>query len=83
VGILAALLPNQRCLARLEAAVGSLHAVRTLPTWEALQQVCEEAPVDIAVVDLYADGSPNFDALRELRTRYNGIALVAYVTFAP
>jgi AraC-like DNA-binding protein len=83
VGILAALLPAPRCLARLEAAVGTLHGVRSAPTWQALERVCTEAPVDLAVIDLYADGAANFDAVRRLRSRFGTVTLIAYVAFAP
>jgi AraC-like DNA-binding protein len=52
-------------------------------SWEGLEHLCDESPVDIAIVDLYADGSANFEALRRLRTRFSGVTLVAYVSFAP
>ena len=83
VGVLAAYLPNARCLARLEAAVGSLHAVVPVSSWSALETTCEEKPVDIAVVDLYADGTPNFDAVRGIRARFGTVALIAYVASLP
>jgi AraC-like DNA-binding protein len=83
VGILATYLPNARCIARVEAAVGTLHTCTPVSSWEALEHLCQESPVDIAIVDLYADGSANFEALRRLRTRFTGVTLVAYVAFAP
>jgi AraC-like DNA-binding protein len=79
VGILAAYLPAARSLARLEAAVGSLHSVRATESWGALDALCAEMPVDIAVVDLYGDGSANFDAVRRLRARFGTVTIVAYV----
>lgn len=83
MGLLAALLPTPRCQARLEAAVGSLHPVRSTASWPALERVCAEQPVDVAVVDLYADGTPNFDALRRIRTRFGTVSLIAYVALVP
>lgn len=83
MGILTALLPTPRCLARLEAAVGTLHAVRVATSWQALERVCAENPVDVAVVDLYADGTPNFDAVRRLRARFGTVTLIAYVALMP
>ena len=83
MGILATYLPNARCVARVEAAVGTLHTCAPVASWEALERLCEESPVDIAVVDLYADGSANFEALRRLRTRFAGVTLIGYVAFAP
>ena len=81
MGILATYLPNARCVARVEAAVGTLHSCKSVASWEALEHLCEESPVDIAVVDLYADGGANFEALRRLRTRFSGVTLIAYITF--
>jgi AraC-like DNA-binding protein len=83
MGILAAYLPNARCLARLEAAVGTLHAVRPTASWSALESLCAEKPVDVAVVDLYADGTPNFDAVRRLRAQFGTVTLIAYVASLP
>jgi AraC-like DNA-binding protein len=37
----------------------------------------------VAVVDLYAEGDPRFDALRRLRTRFGTVPIVAYVTYDP
>ena len=83
VGILAAFLPTPRCLARLQAAVGTLHDVRSASSWQAFDSVCAEHPVDVAVVDLYADGTPNFDAIRRIRAQFDTVTLIAYVAFAP
>jgi AraC-like DNA-binding protein len=82
MGIVAALLPAPRCLNRLQAAIGSLHTVTPVTTWAELDLLCGQRPVDVAVVDLYAEGPANFDAVRRMRTRFTGTALVAYVAFA-
>ncbi|HYV97431.1 MAG TPA: AraC family transcriptional regulator [Gemmatimonadaceae bacterium] len=83
MGILATYLPNPRCVARLEAAVGSMHTVRNCNSWATLEKLCIENAVDIAVVDLYGDGTANFDAVRRLRAQFGTITLIAYVAFAP
>ena len=83
MGILAALVPTPRCHARLEAAVGTLHAIRSVTSWPALERLCADHPVDVAVVDLYADGTPNFDALRRMRARFGTVNVVAYVALLP
>jgi AraC-like DNA-binding protein len=81
VGILAAFLPIPRCLARLQAAVGTLHDVRNTSSWQAFDGLCAGHPVDVAVVDLYADGTPNFDAIRRIRSEFDTVTLIAYVAF--
>ena len=83
MGILASLLPTPRCFSRLEAAVGTLHTIKPAASWTELERICAENPVDVAVIDLYAEGAPNFDAVRGLRARYGTVTLVAYVSFLP
>jgi AraC-like DNA-binding protein len=57
--------------------------VRSTTSWQALERLCADNPVDVAVVDLYADGTPNFDALRRLRTRFGTVTFIAYVAALP
>ncbi len=83
MGLLAALLPVPRAMARLHGAIGGVREIRECGTWSALENLCAERPVDVAVIDLYADGSPNFDAVRRLRARYGTVSLVAYVALLP
>jgi AraC-like DNA-binding protein len=83
VSILAALLPTPRCLERLHNSTPPALEFREARSWAMLDQICAGAPVDIAVVDLYADGTANFEALRTLRARYRTVSLVAYVAFNP
>jgi AraC-like DNA-binding protein len=82
MGIVAAYLPNPRCLARLEAAVRTLHTVRATTSWDELDHLCANNSVDVAVVDLYADATANFDAVRRMRARFGAVTLIAYVAFA-
>jgi AraC-like DNA-binding protein len=79
MGLLASLLPTPRALTRLAGAVGSWHDIQACSTWSELEAACEQRPVSLAVVDLYADGSANFDAVRRLRTRFGTTNIVAYV----
>jgi AraC-like DNA-binding protein len=51
--------------------------------WDQLDGICASNVVDVAVVDLYADGSANFDAIRRMRARYATVSLVAYVALLP
>ena len=83
MGILASLLPTPRCFTRLTAAVESLHEVRPATSWAELDAICAENAVDVAVFDLYADGTANFDAVRRVRARYASVSLVGYVMLLP
>lgn len=65
---------------RLRVAVGERYAVEERADWEELTRACEARPVQLAVVDLFADGAPNFERLRVLKRRFPTLAIVAYVT---
>lgn len=79
MSLAAALLPPVQ-LQRLQQAVRSHYVVEACGDWIALTRTCELRPVQLAVVDLYADGAPNFERLRVLKRRFPTLALVAYVT---
>ncbi len=79
MGLIAALLPSPRALSRLYGAVGEAHEIRACASWAELEAVCETSAVSLAVVDLYADGSANFEAVRGLRGAYTSLPLIAYV----
>ena len=79
MGLAVTLLPALS-LERLRAAVGERYAVEACGDWAGLTRACEGRPVQLAVVDLYADGAPNFERLRVLKRRFPTLALVAYVT---
>jgi AraC-like DNA-binding protein len=83
MALIAAYLPSGRSLSRLEGALGHSHAIRACASWAELDRCCAAHPVTVAVVDLYGDGSTNFDAVRGLRARYGSIPLVAYVAALP
>lgn len=83
MSILAAYLPHPRSLTRLQGAIGSNRSVVVASSWAGLESICAARPVDIVVLDLYADGTPNFDAVRGLRVRYANVTLVAYVSPSP
>src|SRR3954471_17987432 len=79
MSLAAALLPSVQ-LQRLHQAVRSHYVIEACDDWIALTRTCELRPVQLAVVDLYADGAPNFERLRVLKRRFPTLALVAYVT---
>ncbi len=79
MGLIAALLPTPRALSRLSTAVGDAHEIRACTTWAELEAVCGTAAVSLAVVDLYADGTANFESVRGLRGAFSTLPLIAYV----
>ena len=79
MGLAVTLLPPLS-LERLRAAVGNRYTLEDCDDWAALAGACESRPAQLAVVDLYADGAPNFERLRVLKRRFPTLALVAYVT---
>src|SRR3989337_705251 len=83
MGVVATLLPDDRCLQRVVSAVHGHHSVVACKTWAELQTSCQNEAVHLAVVDLFADGRANFDPVRQLKLRFARVTLVAYVTFTP
>ncbi len=83
MGVVATLLPDDRCLQRVVFAVRGQHTVVPCKTWAEVVAACEEEAVHLAVVDLFADGKANFDHVRQLKLRFARVTLVAYVTFTP
>lgn len=48
-------------------------------SWDALARLCDARPVQVAVLDLYVDGAPNFERVRELKRHFPTLSIVAYV----
>jgi AraC-like DNA-binding protein len=83
MGIVATLLPDDRCLQRVVHAVRGQHTVIPCKTWAEVVHACEDEAVHLAVLDLFADGKANFDHVRQLKLRFARVTLVAYVSFTP
>lgn len=83
MGVVATLLPDDRCLQRLVHAVHGQHTVIPCKSWAEVASACQDEAVHLAVVDLFADGKANFDPVRQLKLRFARVTLVAYVTFTP
>ena len=83
MGVIATLLPLDRCLQRVHGAVRGQHAVSPCHSWDELLSACATEPVHLAVVDLFADGSASFERIRQLRTRFPRLTLIAYVSATP
>ncbi|MBM4193048.1 MAG: helix-turn-helix domain-containing protein [Gemmatimonadetes bacterium] len=81
MGVIATLLPEERCLLRVVQAVSGQHTVVPCHSWEEVMRACEDEAVHLAAIDLFADGRANFDRVRQLKLRFARITLVAYVSF--
>lgn len=79
MGIIATLLPDPACLARVVQAARGRHEVLPCESWRDVIAACESEAVHLAVVDLFADGRANFDQVRSLKGRFARVTLVAYV----
>lgn len=83
MAVLASLLPNPVRLNRLRAAARGRHTLVACDDWYALTRACESEPVQLVVLDLFAEERVSFDRLRVLRQRFPRIAFVAYVEARP
>jgi AraC-like DNA-binding protein len=83
MGIVATLLPDNRCLQRVVHAVHGHHTVIPCQGWDDVFAACEDEAVHLAVLDLFADGRANFEHVRQLKVRFSRVTLVAYVAFNP
>ena len=64
MGVIATLLPNPIRLQRLRAAIRDRHSIIACEDWSALTRMCDSEPVHLAVIDIYADGTANFESVR-------------------
>ncbi|MBW7933280.1 MAG: helix-turn-helix domain-containing protein [Gemmatimonadaceae bacterium] len=83
MGVIATLLPLDRCQQRVQAAVRGQHTLTPCRSWDELLAACANEPVHLAVIDLFADGAASFERVRQLRTRFPRLTLVAYVAATP
>jgi AraC-like DNA-binding protein len=79
MGVIATLLPQRLHVQRLRTAIRDRHELRECADWPSLTRACDREPVRVAVVDLYAEGAPNFEGVRALKQRLPRLTLVAYV----
>ena len=79
MSIIAALLPNQDRLRRLQTAIRGRHQIAPCSDWGALQRLCETQPVATAVFDLFATGEMGLEPVRQLRRLFPRLITVAYV----
>ena len=82
MSVIATLLPNALHVQRLRAAIRDRHELRECADWLTLARACDREPVRVAVVDLFAHGTPNFEGIRAIKQKLPRLTLVAYVTMA-
>ncbi|MEO6443590.1 MAG: helix-turn-helix domain-containing protein [Gemmatimonadaceae bacterium] len=83
MGIVAALVPAPARLFRLRAALRGRHTVEPCGDWGSVTLLCEERPVDLAILDLFAFGEMSLEPLRQLKRRFPRLTVVAYVSVTP
>src|SRR3970040_1702659 len=80
MSIIAALLPNQDRLRRLQTAIRGRHQIALCSDWGALHRLCETQPISTAVFDLFATGEMGLEPVRQLRRLFPRLITVAYVS---
>ncbi len=83
MGVIATYVPTAAHLLRLRSAIRDRHEIVACEDWAALIDACERQAARVAVIDLFAGGTPNFSAVRQLKQRLPRLTLIAYVGFAP
>lgn len=81
MGVVATLLPNPKHLQRLRLALRDRHDVIVCGDWGSLVRVCEQHPVGLAFVDIFAGEQIVGDRIRRLKQRLPRLTLIAYVSF--
>ena len=79
MGVIATLLPNAGHQQRLRSAIRDRHEIVPCEDWASLVRLCEQQPVRVAVIDLFAGERSNFDRIRHLKQRLPRLTLLAYV----
>ena len=80
MGVVAALVPNPARLYRLRAAIRGRHTLEPCADWGSVTLLCEEQPVHLAILDLFAFGEMSLEPLRQLTRRFPRLTTVAYVS---
>ena len=77
--MIAALLPSDVRLQRVRSALPAARALVVCDGWSDLARECARGAALLVIFDLYADGAPDFERIRQLRSVAPRAALVAYV----
>jgi AraC-like DNA-binding protein len=78
MSVIATLQPQPGRVQRLRAAIRDRHELLVCPDWPAVAEACERHAVRIAILDLYAGGEANFEAIRQLKQRWPQLAIILY-----
>jgi AraC-like DNA-binding protein len=80
MSLIATLLPDPLHVLRLQSAVRDRHELRECDDWPALVRTCDRESVQLAVIDLFAEGTASFEGIRQLKQRLPRVAIIAYVS---
>jgi AraC-like DNA-binding protein len=83
MSVVAALVPNPARLLRLRAALRGRYAIEACSDWATVTRLCDERPVHLAVLDLFAFGEMSLEPLRRLKQRFPRLTTIAYVEGSP
>lgn len=83
MSVVAALVPNPARLLRLRAALRGRYVIEACGDWASVMRLCEERPVHLAVLDLFAFGEMTLEPLRRLKRRFPRMTTIAYVGASP
>ncbi len=78
MSVIATLQPQPGRVQRLRMAIRDRHELLVCPDWQAVADACERHAVRIAILDLYAEGEANFEAIRRLKQRWPRLAIIMY-----
>lgn len=83
MSVVAALVPHPARLLRLRVALRGRYTIHACGDWAAVTLLCEEQPVQLAVIDLFAFGPMSLAPLRRLKRRFPRLTTIAYVVASP
>ncbi len=78
MSVIATLQSQPGRIQRLRMAIRDRHELLVCPDWQAVADACERHAVRIAILDLYAEGEANFEAIRKLKQRWPQLAIIMY-----
>ncbi|MGA9836802.1 MAG: helix-turn-helix domain-containing protein [Gemmatimonadaceae bacterium] len=78
MSVIATLQSQPARIQRLRVAIRDRHELVVCADWQAVADACERRAVRIAILDLYAEGQANFEAIRQLKQRCPQLAIIMY-----
>lgn len=80
--LVAAILAPQ-LVSQLRVVLGNEHGLRTVDSWQEMDEVVRRQAVDVAVVDPGADGSVRTAEIIEIRQRFPSLPVIVYTALTP